>query len=127
MPERVPGRMKPKANEKPTPEEQRHHDRLRALGCLVLRQNVIESHRCKGRTTIHHTTAPITGGRIARSHQLVVPLCAKHHQIQDGPHESVERLGHYGFYLVYGIDLLSEAERLWQESVHEQGAPLAGK
>lgn len=43
---------------------------------------------------------------------LVVPLCPVHHQIQWGPRESVEALGHGGFYRVYGIDLLAEAERI---------------
>lgn len=116
-PERVRHeRQKPKAGAAPTAVEKRHHDRLREVGCLVAYQNVIASHRCAGRVTIHHVSAPITGGRIARDHRLVVPLCQKHHQIQHGPHESVERLGHYGFYLVYGIDLLSVADWLWRET-----------
>ena len=66
--------------------------------------------------TLHHVTATIHGGRISRSHQRVVPLCPKHHQVQWGPRESVEALGHRGFYLAYGINLLAEAERLWRET-----------
>ena len=36
-------------------------------------------------------------------------------QIQWGPHDSVEALGHRGFYRVHGIDLMAEAERLARE------------
>lgn len=36
--------------------------------------------------------------------------------IQHGPRESVEALGHHGFYERYGIDLLAMADRLWGES-----------
>lgn len=42
----------------------------------------------------------------------VVPLCPRHHQIQHGPRESVEALGHGGFTETYGIDLLAWATRL---------------
>jgi hypothetical protein len=46
-----------------------------------------------------------------------VPLCPRHHQIQFGPRESVEALGHQGFFRVHGIDLYQEATRfadLWK-------------
>jgi hypothetical protein len=66
--------------------------------------------------TLHHVSATIHGGRITRSHKLVVPLCPKHHQIQHGPRESVEALGHGGFHITYGVDLLAAAERLWKET-----------
>lgn len=91
-------------------------DRVADLPCLVWRQPVIDSHKCAGRVTLHHVSARIEGGRIARSHRRVTPLCERHHLIQHGPHESVERLGHYGFFVVYGIDLLAEADRLWEET-----------
>lgn len=114
-PERVPGRMKPEPGAGPTPEEKAHIADVAKMPCLVLAQPVIDTHRCHGRTTVHHVTSD---GflRIARSPRRVVPLCEKHHLIQHGPHESVERLGHNGFELVYGIDLRAEADRLWQES-----------
>lgn len=82
-----------------------YRDRIAALGCLV----------CGGPATIHHVTAPITGGRVARSEQRIVPLCRAHHQHDYGK-LSVERLGHAGFFRVHGIDLLAEAERLWREA-----------
>ena len=54
-------------------------------------------------------------GRAPKRHDRVVPLCPVHHQIQWGPRESVEALGHRGFYRVHGIDLMAEAERLANE------------
>lgn len=75
------------------------------MGCLI-----------SGRpATLHHVTASIHGGRISRSHKRVVPLAPEYHMIQHGPRTSVEALGHRGFYELYGIDLLAEAERLWND------------
>ena len=73
------------------------------LPCLV----------CGRRATIHHVTGYADRmGRVSRRHDRVVPLCPTHHQIQWGPRESVEALGHRGFYQLHGIDLMAEAERL---------------
>lgn len=81
--------------------------RVASLPCLV----------CGGRSTVHHVTGYADRmGRLSRSHQRVVPLCNVHHQIIWGPRESVEALGHRGFYHTYAIDLLAEAEKLWEES-----------
>lgn len=90
----------------PTTAEKRHHDRVAGMGCCV----------CGSPATIHHVTASVEGGRISRSHKLVVPLCPRHHQIQFGPTESVEALSHRGFFAEYGIDLLALAEMLWAAS-----------
>ncbi|MES2295232.1 MAG: HNH endonuclease [Pseudomonadota bacterium] len=76
--------------------------RIAAMPCLV----------CGAQSTVHHVTASIHGGRLSRSNFRVVPLCPAHHQIQHGPRESVEALGHSGFWVFHGIDLLAEAERL---------------
>ena len=99
--------MKGKANAPATAEERRHMAVLVEMGCLVRKG-------CAGRATIHHVSSDGLK-RIARSHKRVVCLCEKHHQIQHGPHESVEALGHGGFEAVYGINLLHEAVRLWDE------------
>jgi len=64
---------------------------------------------------LHHVTATIAGGRIARSHKRIVPLAPRYHQHDHGK-QSVERLGHARFFLVHGIDLLAEADRLWKET-----------
>ncbi len=90
------------AKRAPTKAEKAHMARIADMPCLV----------CGARATVHHVTAKIEGGRIARRHDRVVPLCPVHHQIQHGPRESVEALSHRGFWLTYGIDLLAEAERL---------------
>lgn len=91
----------------PTAQEKRHMERVASLPCLV----------CGARSTVHHVTASIHGGRASRKHNRVTPLCPRHHQIQHGPRDSVEALGHGGFYREHGIDLMAEAERLWSESL----------
>ena len=93
---------------KSVPASDRHHmGWIATLPCLVCGEWPV---------TVHHVSASIHGGRITRSGQRVVPLCARHHMIQHGPRESVEALGHRGFYECYGIDLLATADRLWGES-----------
>lgn len=102
-------RMKPKAGAKPTAAEQRHMDRIATLPCLVTGQRPV---------TLHHPTAwGDRIGRLSRSHSIVVPLIARLHLIQHGPHESVERLGHQRFYEIHGICLRAEGERLRDESI----------
>lgn len=103
-------RIKPKAGAPPTAQEARHIARVATLGCIV----------CGKSPTIHHVTASIHGGRIARTHTRIVPLCPAHHQHDHGP-QSVERLGHGGFYQAWGIDLLEAADRLWKESCEASG------
>lgn len=107
-PERVYSvRQKPKAGARPSATETRHMRRVAGLPCLVCGLSPV---------TLHHPTASIYGGRCGRSHHLVTPLCPAHHLIQHGPKGSVEALGHRGFYIRYGIDLLDVAERLWRET-----------
>lgn len=95
---------------RPTVSEKRHMERVARLPCIV----------CGGISTVHHVTASIHGGRLPRRHDRVAPLCPIHHQAVFDPYASepvsVERLGHRGFYLKHGIDLLAEAERLWEET-----------
>jgi hypothetical protein len=101
-------REKPKPGAPPTAAEREHMDRVADLPCLV-------GGGCAGRVTLHHVSSD-GYKRIARSHQRVVPLCERHHQIQHGPRESVEALGHAGFKITYGLDLLVEADCLWSDS-----------
>jgi hypothetical protein len=100
-------RLKRKASDKPNAAERLHMERIAGLPCLVSGRHPV---------TLHHPTASIHGGRLPRSHSLVVPLAPELHLIQHGPHYSVEALGHRGFYLHHGIDLLAEAELLKLES-----------
>lgn len=102
---------------KATAADRRYWSKVVARGCLV----------CGGPATIHHVTGGIHGGRVTRRHDRVVPLCALHHQIQHDPYindpQSVERLGHRGFYEKHHIDLMAEAERIAKEEGHEQANP----
>ena len=86
-----------------TKAEREHMAYIASLPCLV----------CGGQATVHHVTGYADRmGRFSRDHMLTAPLCPRHHQIQHGPFDSVEALGHRGFYNAYGIDLLEEARRL---------------
>ncbi len=86
--------------------ERQHLAYVASLPCLVCGKQPV---------TVHHVTASAHGGRISRSHKRVVPICAEHHLIQHGPHDSVEALGHAGFYKRHGVDLLGVAIKLWME------------
>lgn len=94
---------------RPTAEEKRHIARVAEMPCLVSGEQA----------TVHHVTAPIHGGRMSRSPRRVVPLAPRFHQIIHDPKasdpQSVERLGHRGFFEKHGIDLLAEADRLWED------------
>lgn len=88
-----------------------HHDRVAAQGCLV----------CGQAATIHHVTGYADKpGRFSRDEWLVVPLCPIHHQKVFDPlnrdPQSVEGLGHQGFFQKYGIDLLAEAMRFAEQT-----------
>lgn len=84
-------------------ELERFHGWVAEHGCIV----------CGGEATVHHVRgyADRPGG-ITKDHWLVVPLCPPHHLIQHGPKQSVEALGHQGFFQEWGIDLYAEAMRL---------------
>lgn len=98
-------RMKVKPRKAATAAERRHLHRVAAMGCLV----------CGEPSTVHHVTSD-GFQRLTRTHSRVAPLCPVHHMIQFGPRESVEALGHQGFKVTYGIDLLAAADWLWAES-----------
>jgi hypothetical protein len=89
--------------------ERRHMNRVAALGCLV----------CGGEAELHHVTGYADRmGRLPRSNERITPLCPLHHR---GVGEksllvSVQSLNHRGFCREHGIDLLAEAERLWDDS-----------
>lgn len=105
-------RVAPKASDKPTAIESQHMDRVAKMRCLV----------CNGPSTLHHVTGYADRmGRITRSHQCVVPLCAKHHQKVFDPIDSdpvsVEGLGHQKFYQKHGKDLFAIGNRLWEETL----------
>lgn len=91
--------------------EAAHVARVAAMPCCV--------PGCGCPATVHHVTSD-GYKRIARTDRRVVPLCPKHHQVQNDPKasdpQSVERLGHAGFTAKHGIDLLQLADRLWEES-----------
>lgn len=97
-------RMKPKVGAPPNAKERRFMAYVAELSCLACGRRPV---------TLHHVTSD-GYKRIARSHKRIVPLCAMHHLIQHGPTVSVEALGHAGFKMRWDVDLLVEAERIWE-------------
>jgi hypothetical protein len=82
------------------------HDWVASRGCLA----------CGGGATIHHVTGHADRpGRFSPDEACVAPLCPKHHQVIYGPKESVEALGHRGFFATYRIDLEDEADSLFMQ------------
>lgn len=79
-----------------TAAQRRYHDWVLKQPCIVSGEYGV---------TKHHVTAHRDGGRFTRSHWIMVPLIARLHLVQNGPHESVEALGHGGFYTMHGVDL----------------------
>lgn len=80
----------------PSAAQRRYHEWIAKQPCVVTGQYGV---------TKHHVTAGRDGGRFSRSHWIAVPLVKELHLIQDGPVESVEALGHGGFYERHGVDL----------------------
>ena len=66
-------RLKKKAN-RPTAKQRERWERVRALGCIIT--------WCQERpVTIHHCG---TGGGGRKKHDLVIPLCERHHLGSEG-------------------------------------------
>ena len=100
--------LRAKPRYKPVAAE-RHHDRVADLPCVAC--------GAYPPNTVHHVTGYADKpGRFSRDDFLVVPLCPAHHLIQHGPKQSVEALGHQGFFEEWGIDLFEEAMRLADET-----------
>lgn len=94
-------RIKPKAKAEPTAEEHRHIERVAALGCLV----------CRRPANVHHVMkAP---GKVRRrDHRFIAPLCADHHQGNEGVHG----LGSEKAFLArWGIDLMTWCLWAWDK------------
>jgi len=87
--------------------DRRHHERVAKLPCLVCGAWPVDVHHVVGYAD--------RMGRAPKRHDRVAPLCKAHHDVQNGPRDSVHALGHRGFYKVHRIDLLSEAIRLHRE------------
>jgi hypothetical protein len=90
--------------------EKRHYDRVGRKPCLVCGARPVERH--------HVTALADRRGRLSRRNDRIAPLCAMHHRCGavGGARHSVEALGHQRFFQIHGVDLMREAERLWNES-----------
>lgn len=88
-----------------TAKERRHFAKVALLQCLQCGAWPVDVHHVVGYADRQ--------GRAPKRHDRVVPLCKHHHDVQYGPKTSVHALSHKGFYERYGIDLMAEAERLW--------------
>lgn len=96
--------MKAKRRYKPVDVE-RFHGWVAEQPCLAC--------DCWPPSTVHHVRGYADKpGSITKNDWLVAPLCPRHHLYQHGPRESVEALGHQGFFLAHGVDLYAEAMRL---------------
>ena len=93
----------------PTKEEQKHMDRVRALGCIVCLNNGYPNTPAE----IHH----IIDGE--RSHMKVLPLCAIHHR--NGSHNPPisRHPNKKRFEEAYGTEeeLLEQIGRLLEENI----------
>ena len=110
--------LRPKGKNK-TAAQKRHHDRVAQQGCCV----------CGRGATIHHVTGYADRmGRLARDEWLVAPLCPQHHQAvfdNASAPQSVEMLGHRGFYQVHGINLMAVAEMHRKSSLRDEARRAA--
>ena len=88
----------------PTKAERAHMARIAQMPCLVCGAWPVEVHHVVGYAD--------RAGRASKRHDRLTPLCQRHHSVQHGPHESVHALGHRGFYIMHGIDLMAVAEAL---------------
>lgn len=98
MPE---GRIDTKPGEKPTADEQRYMDRVRALGCAVADEN------CDGDIEVHHVRL-VPGQR--RVHTQTIGLCEGHHRT--GGHGVAFHAGQDAWQERYGsiADVLAEVK-----------------
>lgn len=96
------GRRNPRLE--PTAAEQRHMDRVRAMGCVVTGASEVVLHhimKCPGKTK-------------RRDHRFVVGLVPELHNMGD---QSVHALGSEARFLeVHGHDLAAIAVREWENS-----------
>ncbi len=65
-------KMKRKGRSKPTAEQQRRHDKIRALGCIV----------CGNMAAIHHIREGLGMGQKV-NHDRVLGICYDHHQSEE--------------------------------------------
>ena len=89
---------------KPTKADRAHFAKVAAMRCLVCGAWPVELHHVIGYAT--------KMGRAPKLHTRICPLCPRHHNVQDGPRESVHAMGHRKFFETYGVDLMAIAEEL---------------
>lgn len=89
---------------------------LHSQPCIVTGQSAVIAHHL---TSLGH-------GRITRNDRYCVPLIEELHAV--GNTNAVHEIGHANFECVWGVDLVSEANRLWDEFNQQAGASvLAGR
>jgi hypothetical protein len=82
-----------------------HLARLATLPCVACGAWPVEVHHVVGYAH--------KAGRAPKRDDRVTPLCAFCHRISAF---AVHAIGHRTFYEAHGVDLMAEAERLWEES-----------
>jgi hypothetical protein len=94
------GRIKDRPRKHPE-----HLARVATLPCLACGNGPVEVHHVVGYAD--------KAGRAPKRDDRVTPLCVLHH---NGGAWSVHANSHQGFFRLFDIDLMAEAERLWEES-----------
>lgn len=96
-----------------TATEQRHLDRVRAMGCLI----------CK-RPAIPHHLMHVLGKERRRDHRFVIPLCDDHHRGVHGiGHDNADaRMCEEAYLEHHGISPVAWATSAWIRSIEVQAA-----
>lgn len=95
--------MKRKGRKRPTAEQQRYHDEVRELGCII----------CGRPAAIHHIREGLGLGQ-AVNHDRVLPLCYADHQSAEAGAVSIHNKPRE-FVLLYGTE--SELEQKVKEKL----------
>lgn len=99
--------MKRKGRKKPTAEQQRYHDKIRSLGCII----------CKRPAALHHIRDGLGMGQTV-NHDRVLPLCYDNHQSQEAGSISIHGTPKE-FEEMYGTEI--ELEKLLERKLREIG------
>ena len=91
------------------PKQSKPEKRRAYLGFVAEQPCIVTGERP---VIVHHLTS-LGHGRITRNDRYVVPLVERLHAV--GKTNAVHEIGWENFECVHGVDLVAEAERIWEE------------